>query len=110
MSTNLLTLSVFLAALFMAATVFFVSRRKFAVATFFATLLFLQTVVGLSLGMSGLRAHIEDERTNGASNEFVKGMIERDRFFFLARLSVGSSVVGLFVACLFGLNWGRRQK
>jgi hypothetical protein len=110
MSTEFVILSVLFAAAFMIGTIFFIGRRKFAAATFFATLLFLQSICSLSLGMSGLRAHIEEERRNGASKEFVRGMIERDRFFFLSRVSVGASVLSLFVVCLFGMKVASRQK
>lgn len=50
----------------------------------------------LSMGMSGLRAHVEEVREQGASGEFIHGMIERNNRLFPRRVEVFFSVAGLF--------------
>ena len=67
-----------------------------------ATLFMLATGF-LSMGMSGLRAHVEEARHQGASEEFVRGMIARNTKLFPRRIEVFFCMMGLLAVGLAGV-------
>jgi hypothetical protein len=83
-------------------------RIKLAAAAVF--FIFLNGMFILTFGMGGLRAHAEQVKSEGRSEEFVAGMVERNRFFFTPRLALGISLFGLLCVSIAALRFDRREE
>lgn len=62
--------------------------------------LFMLAIGFLSMGMSGLRAHVEEARRQGASEEFVRGMVARNTKLFPRRIEIFFCMAGLLAVGL----------
>jgi hypothetical protein len=57
--------------------------------------IFLQAMFILVIYTTSLRAHVEFARNSGASEEYIAGMIERDRAYFSPRVALGFCASGM---------------
>lgn len=60
------------------------------------------TLATVTLGMGGLRGHIEEARSQGKSEDFVAGLAERSRRLLPERITVAICSLGLGVMGLAG--------
>ena len=83
-----------------ALALFAVARSRPRLLRWMAAVLCATGLASLSLGMSGIRAHIVQARERGVSEDHVQGMIERQRLLTVPRVSAAISLVGLTAALL----------
>lgn len=86
--------ALFVVALFLLAG--FLSRKRWLRATLFVILYFCILFSGIA-GMGGLRVHIEQARAQGKSEDYVAGMVERNRQLQSARIEILIYSFGMLV-------------
>jgi len=101
---NLLLTTFIITSSLLAIAFLAIRKRKIRTARWASILLCLQAIFVLSIGMSGLRVHVKHAHSQGASQEFIKGMVERDWFFFWPRIAAGTAVVGLTIVTAFAVS------
>lgn len=77
-----------------------VHARRAKLASYAVLSLFVLAMGWLTLGVSGIRSQVVQMRSQGASEEFINGMIERNRSTLPSRVLLGFTISALF-ACGF---------
>ena len=98
----IITVSIIIASVMLFARS--IRANRFRIASSVIALVFACAVVNLTFGMSGLRAHAEQLREEGVSDEFVAGMIARDKFLFVPRVALEVSLLGLFIISIIAVR------
>jgi hypothetical protein len=82
--------------------------KKVWVRLLITTTLFLHICLIATFGMGGLRAHIEQARAEGKSEQYVAGLVDRNRIIYFSRLEILVAGTGLFLLGFFG--WAARKR
>jgi hypothetical protein len=81
--------------------------KKTWVRLLITTMLFLHVCFLATFGMGGLRVHVEQARAEGKSEQYVSGLIDRNRAIYVPRLEILVVSTGLFLLCFFG--WAEKK-
>ncbi|MFA5589378.1 MAG: hypothetical protein WDA70_01480 [Lysobacteraceae bacterium] len=105
---SILIASVLLTPLLVTASIYLIKRQNKRMALLFSFMLFLFSVSIVTAGMSGLRSHVEQERANGVSEEYINGMVERDWAYLGPRIAVSITIIGAFITLTFSLKSNKK--
>lgn len=108
MNTILIAAVISLVSLVFSVIAIGTRRTKIAIALI--VLLGAQAIFTLSVGMSGLRPHIELAKEQGKNNDFIDGMVERDRFFFDRRVALGITMLSLCAISVVAVCAGKNNR
>ena len=95
---NIIALTVFLTLVLTAAAIWSVRSMWNRLASYLSAVMFLFSIGLLTFGMGGLRPHVTQMRSLGASEQFIDGMIERDRATLHPKIALGVAITGLFLS------------
>lgn len=95
---NIITLTFFLTLILTAAAIWSVRSMRNKLASYLIAVMFLFSIGLLTFGVGGLRPHIIQMRSLGASEQFINGMIERDRATLPPKVALGVAITGLFLS------------
>lgn len=106
--TALIVSTVIVCALAIAG-VWAVHARRGRLASYVVLALFVVAMGWLTLGIGGIRSQVVQMRSQGASEEFIKGMIERNRSTLPSRALLGFTISALFACGFFAARISRSQ-
>ena len=107
---NLLLATLIIVTALAAIALLALRARQHRVAILAVFFLSLHALFIVTFGMGGIRAHVEQARSKGASDDFVEGLIERNWFYLAPRVATGVVVLGLFTVATAALRQQRKQQ